>query len=292
MYMRVYRQIAGCPRYGPDAALTDLAVRKLLVRPSLQCAIANSRLALLSSLLRLGNPSTSAMLSVRNAVGAVMPWVRLVLADLHALFSFHGDKLKFLGTPSLEANLPTWYRFILAAPDEWKVFVEDFCLFEMELDLALQSKAPTRGEASGTANGACSYACDVCSKVFASSRALSAHMRGAHRQRSNLRVFVDGSGTCPICRTQFASRIQALAHVSERRKRAKTPTVSCRDRLEAGAIPPLNPEVVLRLDAADKAARGIARKESGKSRPVVLVRATRSRIRSVPDAPSSTLLQS
>ena len=30
MYMRVYREIAGCPRYGPNSTLTDLAVRKLL----------------------------------------------------------------------------------------------------------------------------------------------------------------------------------------------------------------------------------------------------------------------
>ena len=92
VYMRVYRQIAGCPRFR-KSTLDDLSVRKLLGKPSLQCIIARHRLSLLSSLLRVGNPTTLAMLSVKAPAGTFMPWMRPLLLDLAALYADHGEKL-------------------------------------------------------------------------------------------------------------------------------------------------------------------------------------------------------
>ena len=118
---------------------------------------------------------------------------------------------------------------------------------------------------------------------FGSSRALATHIRIGHKQRSGLRCFLDASATCPVCKTQFASRIRWLAHVSEQRKRGASQALSCRERLERGEVSPLESSMVDALDEIDKKLRAEARR-SGRVQPLVLVKASRTKTRGQPDA--------
>eukprot|EP00972_Heterocapsa_arctica_P053361 7861148-Heterocapsa_arctica.AAC.1 len=53
--------------------------------------------------------------------------------------------------------------------------------------------------------------------AFASLKTLCSHRRAKHGLRNPLRVFLDASGVCPVCRAAFGSRTRALAHVTEQR---------------------------------------------------------------------------
>ena len=124
--------------------------------------------------------------------------------------------------------------------------------------------------------------CSICSQCFGSSRALSMHMRTKHAQKSALRTYLDGSGRCPVCLTQFESRIRCLAHVSEKRFRGKAQE-SCRSKLEAGGFLALPHALVSALDAANALLRRGARRH-GRSAPLVAAPASRSKVRAVPNS--------
>ena len=158
----------------------------------------------------------------------------------------------------------------------------------MLLDLALETQSnscasPTAGVLTNTVAG---FSCAECSATFASTRALSTHTRAKHGQRTVLRNFVDGSGVCLVCRVTFSNRLRVIAHVSKKRCRGKA-TRSCRDVLLSGVVPELDSSRVERLDASDAILRREA-KRRGRSHPTVLVRASRSKIRSIPDVSVET----
>ena len=111
------------------------------------------------------------------------------------------------------------------------------------------------------------------------------HMRTKHAQKSALRTYLDGSGRCPVCLTQFESRIRCLAHVSEKRFRGKAQE-SCRSKLEAGGFLALPHALVSALDAADALLRRGARRH-GRSAPLVTAPASRSKVRAVPNSMSA-----
>ena len=167
------------------------------------------------------------------------------------------------------------------------MILDGFWAFSMPLDLALLTNAGKTTHTHTHTHTVMAriqwvkdkHACGVCSATVASAPALACHVRAAHKQRTGLRNFLDGSGICPVCATVFSSRLQVLAHVSERRKRSKRDTVSCRERLEAGFMQPLSPEKVKLFDEVDRLTRAKARRESGRSRPLVLMKASRSRVR-------------
>ena len=60
------------------------------------------------------------------------------------------------------------------------------------------------------------------------------HARSKHKVASPLNKYIDTSGICPVCRTNFFSRTRVLAHVSETRVRNKTGRKTCRQRLLVG----------------------------------------------------------
>ena len=155
----------------------------------------------------------------------------------------------------------------------------------MELDAALSHARREICEVKLLTSVALKFSCIICSAVFGSSRALATHTRTAHKQRSGLRCFLDASAICPVCKTQFGSRIRCLAHVSERRKRgaSQTQALSCRERLERGDVVPLEPSLLDSLDEIDRKLRADARR-AGRAQPLVLVKASRTKVRGQPDA--------
>ena len=82
----------------------------------------------------------------------------------------------------------------------------------------------------------------------------------------------------PSLRYCFFVKAAVLGACRER-KRSKRDTVSCRKRLEAGFMQRLCPEKVKLFDEVDRLTRAKARRESGRSRPLVLMKASRSRVR-------------
>ena len=284
-YMKVLRQISAQSRYDANCKLDDLAVRKLLKKPSLQCVVSKARLKLLCSALINANAVMLALLGAQSRAGVRLPWLTLVLDDLHLFFVFHGATLASVGSPRDSMNLDKWFLYITNFQGEFLDLVRSFVLYEMDLDAALlTSRCEPRPP--GTIDIVVpKFSCIACNAVFASARALATHTMAAHKQRSNLRCYLDASAICPICPVQFGSRIRCLAHVSERRKRGTSQALSCRERLELGEAPMLDSSLIAALDEIDRRLRFEARK-SGRAQPLVLVKATRSLTRGCPDEPS------
>ena len=100
------------------------------------------------------------------------------------------------------------------------------------------------------------FKCDECvsSKCLATEQALLQHKRIAHKWRDPILKFIDGSGTCPICRTCFVTRLRVLAHVTGKRRD------KCRRLILDGDLPTLTDEQLANLEGADREARNEARK--------------------------------
>ena len=97
------------------------------------------------------------------------------------------------------------------------------------------------------------FICDECPQpapAYATSKGLACHKRKKHGRRTELRFFVDGSGVCPVCKTQLFTRLRVITHLSDKRY-----VKACRDAVASGQIPRLPEEEVLRLDDLDKLAR-------------------------------------
>ena len=72
---------------------------------------------------------------------------------------------------------------------------------------------------------------------------------------SSVKAYIDGSGLCPICGSNFHSRLRVIAHVSYVRR------PKCGDRLLSGECPKLSPAALSKLEAQDKVLLKAARRE-------------------------------
>jgi hypothetical protein len=292
--MRLCRRIANAVRFD---ALSDIAVRRLLSVPSLDCIIRRRRLQHLSAIIQADIGSLVALLAATD--GSVdkkrMPWTLLIIEDMRQLQSYHMDKLTDLGDPVLSAH--KWHTFIRTYPMEWKVLVRQYTTFCSICDRT--SPSPNRPatkhllsgmEADATVN-LLQWPCPECAEshitnAYQSNKALQAHRRVKHGSRIDLRSYVDDSGCCPVCRTRFATRLRVIAHLSEQRRRGRC-TTTCGQRLYEGQFHRLAPERVKMLDLRDTEARRAARR-SGRVQPIVPYAAKRTRRRAQPDNSSET----
>ena len=87
------------------------------------------------------------------------------------------------------------------------------------------------------------WKCELCDKVFRSTRALAMHASRDHGYRKKARFFAIGA-TCHACCTHFHSRRRLMIHYEKAN--------ACYDRVQQ-CWPPLEMEVVVGLDSADKA---------------------------------------
>ncbi|CAE8655748.1 unnamed protein product [Polarella glacialis] len=101
------------------------------------------------------------------------------------------------------------------------------------------------------------HRCSLCSPggpAFQTTNALQQHLRRKHGIRNELRQYVDGSGRCPVCKTQFSSRVHALEHLRETRRQNR-----CRTAVSGGQVKRLSKSTVDALDAHDRKCRREAR---------------------------------
>ena len=91
------------------------------------------------------------------------------------------------------------------------------------------------------------HACSVCHARFPTERALASHCRAKHGHQLGIKQYIDGSGVCPSCGTQFRTRLRCIAHLSDRRRPrcANWVLANCR---------PLASDVLSRLDEKDREA--------------------------------------
>ena len=97
------------------------------------------------------------------------------------------------------------------------------------------------------------HVCDVCIGAsrasFPTAQGLAQHMRIKHKKRSDIHNFVNDSGVCPNCATNYVSRIRVIAHLSDTRPSR----CRCRNAILNGDIvPELDPELVAKLNSRDR----------------------------------------
>ena len=105
VYMRVWRRVAGDPRY-QRTRWTDHEIRQQLEVPSFDCFVRRRRLAYLSRLARAQFDALHASLQARTKHGTRLPWVELVVRDLQVLKYVLPDKFGTMPDPS--DNLQQW----------------------------------------------------------------------------------------------------------------------------------------------------------------------------------------
>ena len=98
------------------------------------------------------------------------------------------------------------------------------------------------------------FVCQDCGMAFASSKACSQHARRKHDKPSEVSIYLEADGKCPVCGKQFISRLRCMAHLADRRRGS-----ACRRVLVSGAYPALPPERFAELQLADSQARKAAR---------------------------------
>ena len=86
------------------------------------------------------------------------------------------------------------------------------------------------------------WQCDLCSKVFASTRALAMHASREHGYRKKVRYFATGA-TCQVCGQMFHTRGRLAIHLEHNPK--------CYDVIQA-CWPPMPEQEVEELDRADR----------------------------------------
>ncbi|CAK0883470.1 unnamed protein product, partial [Prorocentrum cordatum] len=94
---------------------------------------------------------------------------------------------------------------------------------------------------------------DRCDASFPTNKALLQHKRIAHKQTAPIKAFIDDSGACPACKTDFLERHRVIRHVSDSRRPA------CRTQIMS-TLPAQSPELVAAWEARDNERVRLARR--------------------------------
>ena len=111
--------------------------------------------------------------------------------------------------------------------------------------------------------GVAPFVCFECPQhpAFVSQKALLQHRRIRHNYRDPIVAYVDGSGICPACGTNFQSRLRCLAHLSDTRR------TRCRDTILAGSFPTSTVKQLAAREELDRVARRTAQ-QNGRSHAI------------------------
>eukprot|EP00973_Karenia_brevis_P055194 7674773-Karenia_brevis.AAC.1 len=123
MYNKVWRRVYGKPRHG-RSDITDVGVRIELCIPSLDCYVRRKRLKYLIRMCQLDLPPLMALLQSRGRQQQLMPWVKLVRADLSVLYAVLPKILGDLPPPEVDAE-PFW-ELMRDFPCQWREIVNQY----------------------------------------------------------------------------------------------------------------------------------------------------------------------
>ena len=88
------------------------------------------------------------------------------------------------------------------------------------------------------------YPCAQCDAIFATEKVMLSHQRVKHGVRVLEKTYCDDSGVCPVCKTNFKTRLRCIRHLTDKRRQR------CRMQLHVQCLQ-LPPEEVKRLDDLD-----------------------------------------
>ena len=149
-----------------------------------------------------------------------------------------------------------WEAFIVRNAGKWRAAIKRIFLGlktgEIVIldrpDPGIISPSPVlRPPSSAAQNASTQVRCPICSEVVSKGISFSRHLVLIHQFRQPERVFVDGSGRCPVCWMQFSSRGGVLAHLVGR----KTWGTACSRQLWLSGYPGLPEEELAKLDKLD-----------------------------------------
>ena len=252
VYMRALRKIAGQSRHSANNEMTDLAVRKLLRQPSVECLVARARLLYLGKLVRRRPRHLLGLLGLRRHE-CVLPWLSAAAKDV----DFVRVRQRAPLPPLLSAPI-AWHQ-LMQREGDWVRLVNS---------LFFEDSACDKRAAPGAGTVPLSFQCETCGKCFASKVARMSHERAAHGRRSHVRAFARSS-VCACCGTQFHNRLRLLDHLGNARTRR------CLRWCEQH-VRPLSPAQLRRLDDEVRVLRSEACKR-GRTHHVVQLPAKRRR---------------
>ena len=202
VYLRGVRHIGDQCTFG--VTVTDSEVRRAAGAPPTGCSLCRMRPRYFTKALRSSPPTLLALLSSRPR-GSLLPWVALIVSDMHKLRSLS----------SLCAPLPcpeeapgAWVAFALESPHRWARAVA--CLFFVDSACDVRPAA-----ADGMLHP---FACADCDARFLNARALASHTRRKHGVRVAQREYAHGSAICQVCLSSFGTRLRLLRHLCDSRR--------------------------------------------------------------------------
>ena len=276
VYMRLWRRIADRARFKAGSS-SDVEVRRSLGVVSLDCLVRKRRLKYLGRLLRAGIPALTAMLSVRGQAGKPT-WVDTITSDLCVLQAALPNIFEHMSSPRNDPN--SWFRLVRDFPKEWNAIVDQYNEVRDDLQVSIDNAGPfgkvTTSVGESKVSSACMmYVCPKCVGVaFEDSKKLGMHMRVKHSMRSSFVSFVPDTSLCPICKTDFQSRLRLLTHLGEKRVRSKARGISCQKAFMNSNPAPVDTCLLEELNARDAAARKVAR-QAGRTHELAFVSARR-----------------
>ena len=253
VYMKVWRRIAGEPKFG-RTAWTDAQIRSMLQVPSIDTYLRQRRLRYLSRLASVHFDALHALLQQRGRFGDKLPWVAMLTNDLCILKRRFPQKFESLPDPS--ANLEPYWCIARDFPQEWRMLVQQL---DDTADDCTRADLAKHEHVSLPMPPA--HACTQCGKAFPSARQLSAHCWSKHRTRCNIRRFVGDISQCPVCGTEFFSRARLVKHLLEKRVRSKTRGHSCRERFLQQPMDELSLDEFSLLESRDAVVAKAARRD-------------------------------
>jgi len=264
VHMRVLRRIAGEVRFSATTACTDPQVRSICGKPSIDCLLVRARLHYIRRVCKHSNQALYIILCMRHGKEP-LPWVRQLVSDF-GILARHAHAASLV-MPNPEGGLSGW----LAVFDDkgaWDRLVSSIYYTSSCSDIVHDSTS------SASTRDVHAHICMKCPEdvngnrpSWSTSRALESHMRAKHKVLCEFRYYVDSSGRCPICHTDYKSRIRCLAHICDRRR------PKCANEVKNGNARRLPENTVLKLDEADREQRRLAQRQ-GRSHPIARTPAT------------------
>jgi len=230
--MRALRAIAGLIG-GPEAP-TDAEVCAGLGVPTLKAKFRALRLGYFGRLLRHGPPQLTAVLSTV----AAEPWWKEVQDDLAELRGIADRKLDDMPDPRAGSGMRAWVELARDFPPAWRSLTKLLGEQPTEASSEQQHELP-------------SFACDRCEATFCSHHGLQSHRANFHGIGRWYRAYVDGTGLCPACGSNFFSRSRCIAHLRRAHR--------CLDFLRANPALELDHGTLHEAAVAERRAKRLAR---------------------------------
>ena len=267
MYMRLWRRVSSDPRFGRPC-YSDLEIRKYIGVPSIDCIVRRRRLIYLSQMLRSDVLPLQALIQCRGKDNDLLPWAHMIIHDFKVLKEALPSIFQNMSDPDVFPD--AFCRIARDQPRNWEKIVGRY--FQLHDDY---NPSETEDRADSISASAC-HKCDRCSRSFASSKALKAHQRKKHGDTCVVDKYIGDVSVCPVCGSDFNSRVRLTTHLSDSRVRSKTRMTSCHAVFLASNPSLISQNVLERCRLRDRCIRAEARKQ-GRTHEIASVPCKRAR---------------